>query len=76
MTERQRQVLEFIQAYIVLKGFAPSYTNVAHGLNLKSKSNIHRIVHELKHLGHLQIKAHERRSLKLRDKSVKEMIKL
>jgi len=76
MTERQKQVLEFIQAYIILKGFAPSYTNIAHGLNLKSKSNIHRIVHELKRLGHIHIKPNERRSLRLRDKSVKDMVKL
>jgi len=76
MTERQKQVLEFIQAYILLKGFAPSYNNIAQGLDLKSRSNIHRIVHELRRLGHLKITAHERRSLRVLDKTVKEMVKL
>jgi len=76
MTERQKQVFEFIQAYITLKGFAPSYANIAQGLELKSKSNIHRLVHELKKKGLLHVKPHEVRSLKVIDKSVKEMVKL
>ena len=76
MTERQKQVLEFIQAYITLKGFSPSYANIAQGLELKSKSNIHRIVHELRRQGLLHVKPHEFRSLKIIDKSVQDMVKL
>lgn len=76
MTERQKQVLEFIQAYTIMKGFPPSYTNIAQGLSLRSKSNIHRLVHELKRQGLLHVKPHERRSLKVIDKSVKTMVKL
>ena len=76
MTERQKQVLEFIQAYIVMKGFSPSYTNIAQGLQLKSKSNIHRIVHELRKKGLLHVKPHAMRSLKIVDKSVNEMVRL
>ena len=76
MSPRQQQVFEFIKAYITLKGYAPSYMNIAQGLNLKSKSNIHRLVHKLKKDGLLQVKAHEGRPLKGIDKSVEKMVRL
>ena len=76
MTERQKMVLEFIELYIKMKGFPPSYMDIATGLNLRSKSNIHRLVHDLKDKGLLQIKPHMVRSLKVVDKTVKEVTKL
>jgi repressor LexA len=76
MTERQKMVLDFIELYIKMKGFPPSYMDIATGLNLKSKSNIHRLVHDLKDKGLLQIKPHMVRSLKVVDKTVKDVIKL
>lgn len=76
MTERQKMVLEFIELYIKMKGFPPSYMDIATGLNLRSKSNIHRLVHDLKDKGLLQIKPHMVRSLKVVDKTVKDVIKL
>ena len=76
MTERQKMVLDFIELYIKMKGFPPSYMDIATGLSLRSKSNIHRIVHELKNKGLLQIKPHMVRSLKPIDKTVQEMTKL
>jgi repressor LexA len=76
LTEKQKNVLEFVNAYIKLKGYAPSYMDIAIGLNLKSKSNIHRLVHELKKKGHLKIKPHLVRSLKVVDKSVNKMTAL
>ena len=76
ITDKQRAVLEFVNAYIKLKGYAPSYMDIAIGLNLRSKSNIHRLVHELKKKGYLQIKPHLVRSLKVVDKSVNKMMSL
>jgi len=76
MTERQKMVLDFIELYIKMKGFPPSYMDIATGLNLRSKSNIHRLVHDLKDKGLLQIKPHMVRSLKVVDKTVKDVIKL
>ncbi len=76
MTPKQKLVLDFIKTYIEIKGFAPSYANIAVGIGLKSKSNIHRLVHDLKDKGLLQIKPHMVRSLKVIDKSVQEITKL
>jgi len=76
VTPRQQKVLEFVQAYITVKGYAPSYNNIAQGLGLKSRSNIHRIVHDLRIAGFLKIDPHKFRSLKVVDKSVKRMMAL
>jgi hypothetical protein len=62
--------------YIKMKGFPPSYQEIAIGLNLRSKSNIHRIIHSLQKKGLLHVKPHMIRSLKVIDKSVDKMVSL
>jgi repressor LexA len=76
MTERQRLVLEFIETYIKMKGFAPSMQDIATGLGMKSRSNIHRVIHDLRRQGHLRLNPHKVRTVKLVDKSAKEMTAL
>lgn len=76
MTERQKIVLDFITMYIKMRGYAPSYQEIALGLSLKSKSNIHRIIHSLEKKGLIQIKPYMIRSMKLIDKSVDKMVSL
>lgn len=76
MTEKQRKVLEFIQTYIRMKGFAPSMQDIATGLGLKSKSNVHRIVHVLKAEGLLVMSPRKFRTMKLRDRSVEKVLSL
>ena len=56
MTERQLDVLNFIKDFIKVKGFSPSYTDIAKGLGMSSKSNIHRLVHSLREQGLLKMK--------------------
>ena len=76
MTEKQKKVLDFIQTFIKMKGFPPSYAEIAQGLGMRSKSNIHRHVHTLRENGLLQIKPHMVRSLKVIDTSVDAVVKL
>jgi len=76
MTERQKLVLDFIQTFVKMRGFAPSYSEIAQGLGMRSKSNIHRLVHVLEERGLLQIKPHMVRSLKVVDNTVKEVVRL
>lgn len=71
MTPKQKLVLDFIKTYIQVKGFAPSYANVALGVGLKSKSNIHRIVHELRKQGFLELKPHHFRSVCVKEPGLK-----
>jgi repressor LexA len=76
VTERQTLVLEFIQTYIRMKGFAPSMQDIATGLGLKSRSNIHRVIHDLRRQGHLRLNPHKVRTVKVVDKTVKEVAAL
>jgi repressor LexA len=76
MTEKQKLVYDFIQMFLKLKGFAPSYSEIAQGLGMTSKSNIHRHIHTLREKGLLQIKPHMVRSMKVIDNSVKHVVNL
>jgi repressor LexA len=76
VTPKQNLALEFIKKYMEIKGYAPSYQNIAQGLNLKSKSNVHRLVHALNKQGVLELDPHKIRSLKIVDKSVQAISSL
>lgn len=76
MTEKQKLVYDFIQTFIKMKGFSPSYSEIAQGLGMRSKSNIHRHIHTLKERGLLQLKPHMIRSMKVVDNTVKHVINL
>jgi len=73
---KHQLVLDFIKAYIKLHGVAPSYSVIARGLGMKSKSNIHRIIHKLKEDGLLTIKPYQFNSIRLIDRSVREIASL
>lgn len=76
MKPREKAILEFIKAYVRLHGVSPSYEVIAHGVGLKSKSNIHRFVHRLEEMGYLRIKPYKFRSIKVIDRSVAEIASL
>lgn len=76
MTPKQKLVLDFIYTYVKIKGFAPSYSDIATGLGMKSKSNIHRLVHELRKEGLIELRPHLIRSMKVVDKSVDKIARL
>jgi repressor LexA len=76
MTKRRKLVLDFIRAYIKLHGVPPSYEVIARGIGLKSKSNIHRIIHRLKEDGHLVTKPYKFHAIRLVDSSVRAVASL
>lgn len=76
MSKRRQLVLDFIRAYIRLHGVSPSYEVIAKGIGLKSKSNIHRIVHRLKADGHLVTKPYKFHAIKLVDSSARAVMSL
>lgn len=65
MTERQQLVLAFIETYKKMKGFSPSMQDVATGLGLRSRSNMHRIIHSLVDEGYLNISKNKARTIKI-----------
>lgn len=76
LNDKHKLVLDFIRAYVRLHGVPPSYSVIARGLGLKSKSNIHRVIHILQDEGLLVIKPHKFNSIKLVDKTVKGVASL
>lgn len=76
MTKRRQLVLDFIRAYVRLHGVPPSYEVIARGIGLKSKSNIHRIVHRLKEEGHLVTKPYKFHAIRLVDQSIRSVVNL
>jgi SOS-response transcriptional repressor LexA len=76
MPSKHQLVFDFIKAYLRLHGVAPSYAVIAKGIGLKSKSNIHRIVHKLEDEGLVTVKPYKFNSIKIRDRSVREMASL
>jgi SOS-response transcriptional repressor LexA len=76
MTERWDLVLRFIKAYIKLNNAPPSYEILAKGLGMRSRSNMHRIVSRLKEEGLLETKPKKYLSIRVVDRSVKEISKL
>jgi len=67
MTEKQEKVLEFIRTYIKMKTFAPSMQDIATGLGMRSRSNIHRIIHALERDGYLTLKPRHTRTMRVID---------
>jgi SOS-response transcriptional repressor LexA len=54
MTPRQRTLLDFIESFVDQRGYSPSYDEMAVGIGVASKSNIHRLVAGLKQAGLVQ----------------------
>lgn len=76
MLDKHKLVYDFIKAYIKMHGVSPSYAVIAKAMNLKSKANIHRIVHRLEEDGMLAVKTTRWNGIKVVDRSVKEVASL
>ena len=76
MTDRWDLVLRFIKAYIRLNNAPPSYEILAKGLGMRSRSNVHRIVKRLQEEGLLETKPRKYLSIRVVDRSVKEISRL
>jgi SOS-response transcriptional repressor LexA len=76
MSEKHQLVLDFIRAYMKIHGVAPSYQVIANGIGLKSKSNIHRIVHNLQDEGWVTMRPYKFNSIRVLDKGAKEVLGL
>ncbi len=54
VTRRQKEVLDFISAFVEQNGYSPSYEEIAKGLNLKSLATVHKHITNLQNKGALQ----------------------
>lgn len=73
MTKRWDLVYRFLKAYVKIHGVPPTYEIMAKGLGMKSRSNMHRIVKRLEEEGFVETQERKFLSIRLVDRSVKEI---
>ena len=66
LTRKQRDLLIFINDYISENGHSPSFEEMKQGLELKSKSGIHRLINSLVERGFLERLPNKARALEVR----------
>src|ERR1039457_6205944 len=72
LTKRQKQVLDFIAAFVDEHGYSPSYEELAQGLNLASLATVHKHISALTTKNYLKRSFNHSRSLELGPKYVQE----
>lgn len=65
LTQRQHQLLKFIQDYLDQHGVPPSFEEMRSALKLKSKSGIHRLITGLEERGYIRRLAYRARALEV-----------
>jgi len=66
LTKKQRDLLIFINDYIQKTGLSPSFEEMKTGLDLKSKSGIHRLINALVERGFLERLPNKARALEVK----------
>ena len=64
-TKKQRELLDFIAAFITEHGYSPSYREIMNGLNYTSVATVSLHVNNLIRRGHLLKRDHSARSLEV-----------
>ena len=67
LTHSQQRTLDFIQAYILRNGHAPTYPEIAEGIGIQSQGTAHRYVKALLEMGCLLNEEGSHRGLRLPD---------
>ena len=73
ITRRQKQVLDFIAAFIEEHRYSPSYDEIAHGLELASLATVHKHISSLEAKHYLKRGFNQSRSLDLTLKYYQEV---
>lgn len=65
LTPRQKEVLDFLAAYIERHGFSPSFEEIAAGLHLSSLATVHKHITALEQKGYVRRRFNESRSIEV-----------
>jgi len=69
LTERQKQVLNFIREYSKTKGYPPSVREICAGVGLSSTASVHNHLHNLQDMGFIQRDSAKPRALELKQEA-------
>ncbi len=67
MTPKQREILDFIEAFIAQHRFAPTYTEIGAHVGTKSRGSVHTQIRELARQGKLKFDRNRRRGIEIVD---------
>jgi repressor LexA len=69
MTRRQREIVDFIQAYLRRRGYAPSIVEIGRHLGVTSPATVHKHLQGLERRGLIRRRAHQGRSVEILDRT-------
>ena len=72
LTHSQQRTLDYIQAYILRNGHAPTYPEIAEGIGIQSQGTAHRYVKALLEMGYLLNEEGSHRGLRLPDSEMEQ----
>jgi repressor LexA len=72
ITRRQKDVLDFIAAFVEENGYSPSYEEIAHGLQLASLATVHKHISALAEKNYLRRGANQSRSVDVAPRYLQE----
>lgn len=71
LTRQQHQLLEFMRSYAAdNRGIIPSFEEMMHGMGLRSKSGIHRLIGGLEERGFIKRLHRRARAIRFTDKTL------
>ncbi|MEN8178023.1 MAG: transcriptional repressor LexA [Pseudomonadota bacterium] len=76
LTATQHKVLDFIRQYLAAQAYAPSLTEIATGIGIRSKGTAHRHVQALAEAGYLHLIPGRKRGIELADEPREKLFKL
>lgn len=72
LTKRQKEILDYIDRYSEMKGYAPSLEEVKHQFKLKAVSTVHEHIENLKKKGYLKKEVNQARGIEVIDPTLDE----
>ena len=71
LTKRQVEVLNFIEDWIRVHKFSPTYREIEAGVGIRSKSVLHRLLHNLAKRGAITMLPRQARSIRVNHQPLK-----
>ena len=76
LTPSQHKTLTFIRQFIARYGYAPSLSEIAEGIGIRSKGVAHRYVQALAEAGHLLLHPGQQRGIELVEENVEDALSI
>ena len=65
LTKRQKEVLDFLEAFVTRNGYSPSFEEIARGMSLKSLATVHKHITTLEKKGFIRRGYNQSRSIEI-----------